>query len=808
MALLPGTRLGPYTILGPIGAGGMGEVYVARDPRLDREVAIKVLPEDVATNPERLQRFRQEATTAAALNHPNILAVHDTGSHEDAPYVVTELLEGQTLGARLAAGRLPIPRAVEYAAQIARGLAAAHDRRIVHRDLKPENLFVTTDGVVKILDFGLAKIALTDPTETQETKTLSVGEGTAPGTVMGTVGYMSPEQVRGEVVDHRSDLFSYGAVLYEMLTGSRAFSGESGVEILNAILKDEPADLSATRPDLPPTLVRTLERCLEKKPEDRFQSARDLAFGLEEVLKGPTTSSAGTPQPADRPRRLRPGSLVAIGGVALAAVALSAGIVLRPWQTDDGPGPVPTPRIESIAVLPFENLSGDPEQEYFADGMTDALISTLGTVSALRVTSRTSAMRFKGTDESVQEIAEKLGVNSLIEGSVLAVGNQVRITMRLIDPDDDSQLWSGSYERSLENVLQLQGELAKRVVQELAVNLTGEEEERLASAYVPDPEAYLLYLRGERALSRMDPRSALDLFEQAADHDPGFAAPYVGMTMVYGWLERINELGRTDELTAVRSAMERAMAADPQSADVHLIATHYHFLNWEWDAMERAARRAVELNPSHARAWVYLGTVHSCMGRHEKALSATLQAKALDPLDFVAIGSVGGAYLNIGRYEESLTELDSVFEIAPGNLIPGFYRGLTLSLIGRHDEAIESLKSYREAVGQSSPGTLAWALARAGRRDEALETLAELEERLPRGLATHYDLALAHLGLGNLDEFFASFERSVDEFSSAAPGLPTDPRCAEVRDDPRFVELVKRMGLPETARPAVSTVDR
>lgn len=413
MPLKRGGRLGPYEILSPLGAGGMGEVYTARDTRLGREVAVKVLPGEFAQDPERLRRFEQEAKATAALDHPNILAVFDIGTHEGTPYIVEQLLEGESLRQRLRGGPLTPAKAVEFGIQIASGLAAAHEKGIVHRDLKPENLFVTKDGRVKILDFGLARLRPEAQAFPVQSQAATVGSPTREGVVLGTPGYMSPEQVRGKPVDARTDIFAFGVVLYEMLSGNRAFAGATPADTQAAILTKDPQPLPVSAP---PGLDRILRRCLEKRPEDRFSSARDLAFTL--AAFGQDTD--------DRTRSSRAGSPV----------------------RDDGP---------SIAVLPFANLSADPEQEYFCDGMAEEILNALAHVEALRVVARTSAFAFKGRTEDIRQIGRSLNVGAVLEGSVRwekgpGDARRVRITPQLIRVSDDTQVWSdrvhsGSQER-------------------------------------------------------------------------------------------------------------------------------------------------------------------------------------------------------------------------------------------------------------------------------------------------------------------------------------------------------------------------
>jgi TolB-like protein len=487
---LIGRTLGHYRIVEKIGAGGMGEVYRAHDERLDREVAIKVLHQDVAQDVDRLARFEREAKAVAKLAHPNILEIWDFGTDEGVTYAVTELLEGENLSQRIPSNGMGWQKAAEIGASVADGLAVAHGKGIVHRDLKPENVFVTADGRVKILDFGLAQVKVPVDKEA-ETETLTPA-GTVPGTVMGTVGYMSPEQVRGNPADARSDIFSLGCVLYEMLTGKIAFARESTADTQAAILKEEPPALTAVDVAVPAELDRTARRCLEKNPEARFQSASDLAFALRSIA---SDTDAVRPGPAPVAPRRRRGRLWA--AAAAAVVVGTAAVVLNVVGLRSRPvGTASRAPIRSLAVLPLENLSGDAEQEYFVDGMTEALIADLAQIEALKVISRTSAMRYKNTDKPLPQIARELNVDGIVEGSVLRAGERVRITAQLIHASTDRHVWAKSYERDLEDILSLQKEVARAVSTEIRVRVTEPEHDRLLEAGRLNPEAYENYLRG------------------------------------------------------------------------------------------------------------------------------------------------------------------------------------------------------------------------------------------------------------------------------------------------------------------------
>jgi eukaryotic-like serine/threonine-protein kinase len=504
----------------------MGEVYRARDTRLRREVAVKILH---SQDQEQLRRFELEARAASALNHPNIVVVHDVGSEGGTAYVVSELLEGQTLRERLSIGALPESKAIGYGVQITSALAAAHDKGIVHRDLKPENIFVMRDGSVKLLDFGLAKLMHREepdgPLAGDPTLTTDVG------VVMGTVGYMSPEQVMGLPADARSDLFAFGAILYEMLSGRRAFSGASAAETWSAIMRDEPPPLSPE--SAPSPIERVIRRCLEKSPDERFQSARDLAFAL-----GESSSSSIAGSAARRVTPARKSRVPVVVGLLLLAVAAAVGMNVGRIR-DRLMGGVAAPGIRSLAVLPLQNLSGDPGQDYFADGMTDALTASLAQIRSVKVISRTSAMLYKGSKKPLPEIARDLHVDAVVEGSFARSGDRVRITAQLIRAQNDAHFWAKSYERQLGDILTLQGEIARAIAEQIEAELTVDERTRLGAKRPVAAKAYEAYLLGRFSLDKGTDegmRDALQQFNRALEIQNDYAAAYAGIAGYYAIL--------------------------------------------------------------------------------------------------------------------------------------------------------------------------------------------------------------------------------------------------------------------------------
>ncbi|MGH9399988.1 MAG: protein kinase domain-containing protein, partial [Thermoanaerobaculia bacterium] len=648
MTLSAGTLLGPYEILAPIGAGGMGEVYRAKDTRLGREVAIKVLPEQLARDPDLVRRFEQEARAVAALSHPNILTLYDFGRDGDRLYAVSELLEGETLRTRLAHSPPPWAKAVEIAIAVADGLSAAHSRGIVHRDLKPENVFLTSDGRVKVLDFGLARWKPAALPRTETSAPTAAG-GTEPGYVMGTVGYMSPEQVRGETADLPSDIFSLGCVLYECVSGRKPFSGKTTAETMAAILRDPAPDLSAADPALPRELSRILTHCLEKEPGERFQSARDLAFALRAVQAG----AAG-------PR-------------------VSSGSARR--------------AIESIAVLPLGNAGGDAETEYLSDGITEAIIMRLSRLSGLRVMARSSVFRYKGPDVDPLAAGRALGVGAVVTGRVLHRGDALIVKIELVDLADDSQLWGEQYSRKIADALAIENEIATQISENLRLKLSGEEKQTLARPATESTEAYRLYLQGRFYWNKRTEdgiRKAIDLFRRAIEADPAYAAAYAGLADSYAVLGFYTIVPPADAFPKAKAASARALEIDPQLAEARAplaYATHYY--DWRFEDAEAEYRRALSERPNYAIAHLYYANLLTSRGRFEEALEQFEEAQQLDPLSLIVQAAKGWTYYYAHRYEEAIRDESNALAMDPTFAVAHRIRGMALEKLGRFDEALD-----------------------------------------------------------------------------------------------------------------------
>ena len=779
MPLDPGRRLGAYEILSPLGKGGMGEVYRARHLKLGRDDAIKVLPDQLASDPVRRKRFEREARSASSLNHPNIVTIYDIDEQDGTHYIAMELIEGRTLRERLREGALPKPEILTLGAQIAEGLAKAHAAGIVHRDLKPENIMITNDGRVKILDFGLAK--LVTQREDAEGDLTTVEQTTQAGVVLGTVPYMSPEQAAGRPLDYRSDQFSFGSILYEMATGRRAFKRDTAPQTLAAIIETTPDSVGKLDGSTPAALVAIIERCLAKDPAKRFDSTADLATLISGVSEAsPSASSRRT--------------LVNLGaGVVIVLVTAAALPTLgRVWDALVPKGGAPV--VESVAVLPLRNLSGDPDQAYFVDGMTEALITDLAKLGGVKVIARSSTMRYRDTDRPLDEIARELGVDAIVEGSAVRVGDRVRIMAQLIDPQTGRALWGDSYDRALRNVLQLRGEVARGIAEGIGVTTAAGES---GPAREIDPETYEAYLRGMHFLRQSTPegmRNGIAQLHQAVEKDPANAFAYAGLALGYAILGH-GPGSSSDAFPRARAAALRALELDDSLADAHLALGDFSlYYEWNWPAAKASLERALELNPSLAPAHYHYGWYLDLMGRLEEAEAEFRRAQELDPLTPLFTAWLGGWYLNRGgRFDEAAVEIQRARELAPNFPVVLLIEGMLLARQGQYEEAIAVHHKLAAAV----PGlrsALGMTYVMAGRQDEALALLRAW--RADHTPADALQLASVAAVLSETDEAFQWLENAFEHRNTFLPWFRTMPGLRLLNEDPRFTSLAQRLNLP------------
>ncbi len=786
MLLSPGTRLGAYEIRSALGQGGMGEVYRARDTRLDRDVALKVLPRELATAPDRLARLEREAKAVAALNHPNLVTLHSIEEAEGTRFLTMELVEGDTLDRLVAPGGMPLPRLLELAIPLADALAAAHAKGIVHRDLKPSNVMVSREGRVKVLDFGLAKLAHDADAPAGASQATMQAPISAVGLVVGTVPYMAPEQLRGEPADARTDLFSLGVLLYELATGQRPFGGASSAEISSAILRDTPAPALALRADLPRDLDRVLGRCLEKDPERRVQTAKDVRNELELVRRSlspasaPPAGAAPPPPPLSRP-------------------AAPAG---------------PAKDAPSVAVLPFVNRSADPADEYFSDGLADELLSTLVKIRGLRVAARTSSGLFKGKAATIDEIGRALNVATVLEGSVRKAGPRVRISVQLVKVEDGSSLWAETYDRTLEDIFAVQDDIAQSVVKELRTTLLGQAGDSRASDAAhadvaaaaagrgANPEAHRLYLQGAFFLERVsseDTERAMGYLEHALALDPGNAQAWTALARAHSFLASYGGVDVREAQARARAALDRALALAPEHGEaLMLLAQAQAFQDRDWHTAEATALRALALEPGNAMILTNVAQMFQYWGRSDEAERLLRQSIAIDPLSSRAHSALGGVLRCTGRSAEAEANYRKALELTPQRITCHFMLGELLSARGEDAAALAEVRLEPSEWGRlTGLSSVHW---RAGRRAESDAALAELEAKYAKACA--YQLAALQAERGNADEAFRWLDVADAERDLGLYLVMCEPLFRVLHDVPRWLPFLRKVGLvDESSRP-------
>lgn len=773
----------------------MGEVYLAEDLKLRRQVALKVLPRELSEDGERLERFRREAQAAAALQHANIVRIYSIETSEDLLFLTMEVVRGRTLAEAIPAGGLPLDKLLPLALALADAVAAAHQSGITHRDLKPANVLIDADGNPKIVDFGLAKMTRVEPggaATAMVTEALS-----AEGQVWGTVPYMSPEQLEGLPVSHASDVFSLGAVFYEMATGNRPFQGESSAALMSAILRDEPSALHEVRPELPRQLSRIIDRSLAKRPDDRYTSARGLSSDLRR-LDRELRSGSEAAAPEESPR-IRSGRWLAAALALLAVLALawSAGVFDRsPAETNAGAASDADRTM--IAVLPFEDIDADPERQFFSDGMTEEMITVLGGASPERlgVIARGSAMRFKGTTASIREIGRELGVSHVLEGTVRRQGERVRISARLVQVADETQVWSRSFDGTLTDVFGLQAGVAHQVAEALSVRLipgalTGSESRQMV------PEAYEEYLAGRFWAHKATDAGwskAVGHYERAVELDPGFAIAHASLADAYAnktmWRpERVDE-----QAEKARASALKALELNPQLSEAHsAFALVSMFFDWDWDVAVREFERALELNPRDANAFHHFGHLLDFLGRDQEGLEACLEATRLDPLSAFHRTCVGYTRVSLGDFEEAHRDFARAFELVPQYPMTLYAEGRAFDLQGDYERAVASWEKGVALTGRANRfalGALGYGYAKLGRTSDARAVLLELIEDFPEPITTAFYRAPVLAGLGDFDGAVEELKLAVEGREPWIVGVRLDPGFRLLAADERFQALL------------------
>ena len=813
---ITGQMIGRYRVLSLVAEGGMGRVFLAEDTTLGRRVALKLLPEHFTNDKNQLQRFHQEARAASALNHPNILTVYEVGRWQGSDFIVTEFVEGVTLRRRMRR-KLSLAAAIDIAQQVAGALAAAHAAGIVHRDIKPENIMIRPDGLVRILDFGIAKY--TEPGRTRDSKDSWVK--TATGVIVGTTAYMSPEQARGDVIDARTDIWSLGVILYEMIARRLPFRGKTPTDRVAAILEREAEPLSKVRHGIPHELEAIINRALAKDKENRYTRAADLSedlrqlrtvvgeqrpfrFALPLPARGMLSSrkrrSVATTANRYVPlrRRFATWSLTIVG----LALLISLGLWFFSLQPFSRSSPVTAGEIKSLVVLPLENLSGDPSQEYFADGMTDALIGDLAKIRELQVISRTSAMHYKGTKKPLSEIASELKVDAVVEGTVLRSGDRVQVRAQLIRAATDRHIWSETYERDLRDVLALQSEIAQAVVREIQIKVMPAERARLRTNRPVNRKAFDDYLQGRflysNRIAEENLYKAISFFQSAVKEDPSYAPAYVGIADCYNFLgtEMIGALRPLEARRQAEEAARKALEIDNDLAEAHAALGFVYHYNWDWAAAEEEYKRAIELNPNYAQAHGGYSAFLVCRGRTEEAIAESNRAKELDPFSLSISSSRGFILENARRYDEAIEQLRRVIAMDPNHYQAHWFLGHTYAAAGRLEEAIAT--SEKAAAISRTPGALGilgMNYGLAGRKAEAKKILNELLELNRRRYVSPPALANVYIGLGEKDQAFLWLEKAYQDRSNYVAYLKVFPGDDSLRSDPRLNNLLRRIGL-------------
>jgi eukaryotic-like serine/threonine-protein kinase len=791
---LVGSELGRYRIVEKIGAGGMGEVYRARDEHLARDVAIKVLPPGTLIDESARKHLHKEALILSQLNHPNVATIHDFDTQQGVDFLVMEYIPGITLREKLATGALPEKEVLRLGMQLTEGLAAAHEHGVVHRDLKPGNLRLTSDGRLKILDFGLAKLwqpaAETTATESSlQTHSLS-----------GTLPYMAPEQLSGEEIDARTDIHGAGFVLYEMATGQRPFAEVPSGQLIGALMRKPPIPPTMLNPKVSPELERIIGKCVEKEPENRYQSAKELAIDLRR-LGAPSTTAT----PVQKRGRSTRNLMLIAGALLAAACATLFALNVRGWR-DRLLGKATAPHIESLAVLPVKNFSGDPGQEFFADGMTDDLIAGLAQIKAVKVISRTSVMHYKGTSETLPQIAKELGVDGIVEASVTRSGDRVRITAQLIDARQDRHLWVSNYEREMTDVLALQSEVVRAIANEIRVQVMPEESERLKMARRVDPEVYDTTLRAkatlEYATHEEQLRHAVELFQRAIDRDPTYAPAWAGLGEALWSLAAAGM-----EVVAPGEVRERAIAAaekalqlDGNLPDAHK-ARAVIAIDGEWDLAKAQLEfeRTLALQPGYAAAHnLYAQILKTPLQRYDEARRHLDRARELDPLSPWNDANLVGWWQVQGQPQRAFEEAERARRRNPTLWIIPWQMGFAQLRLGQPSQAVPELEAGVKLLYPERPAAvlapLGLAYGLAGRRADALKVMTELEQASKKRYISPYYLAVVYSGVGRMDEAFLLLDQALEQ---RTPFLiycgPRNPEPIALRRDPRWKPFIDRL---------------